>query len=219
MSQQWDSSSNGTRSIGSRTDDGYVRGTEAYQAAELGFTVDDPTTGVTTYETAWEAACTKLEAAGASIGTLLDEQRRLQLTFGHDFSKMTTRKLVQYVRDMVLALTDEAHEALAETSWKPWQTALYFNVDAYKGEIIDAFHLLLNLMLAGDMTGSEVTELYRSKHRVNEARQSNGYAGTNKCPICRRSLDDPATECVVVDHRDGTTPHVVCVELRPTSTR
>ena len=29
---------------------------------------------------------------------------------------------VAYVRDMVLACTDELHEALNEVTWKPWTT-------------------------------------------------------------------------------------------------
>lgn len=148
----------------------------------------------------------------ATIVDLLEEQRELQLKFGVNFNTMTMDERIQFIKDMMLALADEIHEALGEVSWKPWQTGRqYVNYDAYNGELIDAFHFLMNLVLAGNLTGEDVVRMYREKREINARRQRDGYDGQNKCPICTRALDDPKTECAIVTHHGR--PMAYCVEL------
>ena len=135
----------------------------------------------------------------------LRTQRELQeKSYGFDFGEMTTTDRIEFITWNVLALTDELHEALAETGWKPWATSRHINDDAFKSELIDAFHFMGNLFLAADMDGDEVMRRYRKKRQVNADRQADGYDGvTTKCPVCKRALDDPAVSCTYdhVSHR------------------
>jgi hypothetical protein len=66
------------------------------------------------------------------VSDKLDEMMRLQKqlqveAFGADPSVMQDADRIQYIKDMVLAATDELHEALAEVGWKPWATSKHLN--------------------------------------------------------------------------------------------
>jgi dimeric dUTPase (all-alpha-NTP-PPase superfamily) len=125
--------------------------------------------------------------------------------FGQNPSELEGEERRRYVNDMVLALTDELHEALAETPWKPWSQKQTFNRDAYINELVDALHFLVNLFLVADVDGYEIAERYERKNRVNQRRQQEGYDETNKCSTCRRALDDnincTETECHADNNR------------------
>lgn len=135
----------------------------------------------------------------------LRTQRELQeKSYDVDFGEMTTEERIEFITWNVLALTDELHEALAETGWKPWATSRHINEDAFKSELIDAFHFMGNLFLAAGMSADEVMRRYRQKRALNAKRQTDGYDGvTTKCPVCKRALDDPAVSCTYdeVSHR------------------
>jgi NTP pyrophosphatase (non-canonical NTP hydrolase) len=103
---------------------------------------------------------------------------------------------MEYLRTQSLALTDELHEALAETGWKPWATSNHINRDAYAGELADVFIFFMNLMLVADITPSELLALVKEKQTKNAKRQDDGYDGvTTKCPGCKRAYDDDAVKC------------------------
>lgn len=125
---------------------------------------------------------------------MLAAQRELQETsMGYAFGQMTTTERVAYVKDMVLALSNELQaEVLGEVSWKSWTSGdPFINVAAYKKELIDCVHFLMNLMLAVDMTADELYDGYLAKRAVNQRRQVEGYDGVStKCPGCKRALDD-----------------------------
>lgn len=109
---------------------------------------------------------------------------------------------MDYIRTQALALTDELHEALAETGWKPWATSNHINRDAYMGELADVFIFFMNLMIAGDITPTELMTVVKAKQIKNRKRQDDGYDGvTTKCPGCKRAYDDDAVKCF-----PGSTP-------------
>lgn len=126
-----------------------------------------------------------------------DLQRR---AYGHDAGTMSPEELMAYIRDNALALTDEVHEALNETGWKPWATSNHINTQAYLGELIDAWHFLMNMMLATgirpEVLADRLYDGYMMKQARNAKRQLDGYDGVaSKCPGCGRALDDTAVEC------------------------
>ena len=107
--------------------------------------------------------------------------------------------MAQHIRDMVIALEDELHEAMAETGWKPWASSRHFNAEAFTKEMVDAWHFFMNLMLVAawhhNMTPDEYadyfTKKYIEKNTINRDRHANGdYTGTNKCPKCHRDLNE-----------------------------
>lgn len=128
-----------------------------------------------------------------------DFQRRL----GYDPTTMTTEQRAAYIRDMVLAATNELQaEILPEIKWKPWSNAKAFVHDtAILGECADVLCFLLNIvwMVLPGATPAEAAEILAQTHmakvQVNNKRQDDGYDGTNKCPRCRRALDDPTVRC------------------------
>jgi hypothetical protein len=132
------------------------------------------------------------------LSKLLEAQRELQLhakPLNRDPSKITDpEERAQFIKDMVLALEDELHEALGEVGWKPWAESRHVNRDAYMGELIDAFHFFMNLMLVVDMTADELFLGYMEKRQRNKARWAaeGGYTGLDKCPGCKRAIDDIA---------------------------
>lgn len=103
---------------------------------------------------------------------------------------------IDFITWNVLALEDELHELLAETGWKPWAKSKHINLEAARGEAIDALHFLLNLFLVLGMDADDVLERYLAKRQKNQKRQEADYDGVStKCPGCKRALDDDAVEC------------------------
>lgn len=132
---------------------------------------------------------------------MFELQLELQTTtFGKNFQRMRPAERIQYIKDMVIAATDELHEALNETGWKPWATVRHIHEDAYIAELVDAWHFLMNLMLATGREPGDLADLlfhgYVTKAQVNVERQARGYDGvSSKCSHCGRALDDTAVSC------------------------
>lgn len=129
---------------------------------------------------------------------MLKMQRDLQLMYnkGKAIEDFTPAERMEAIRDNVLACTDELHEALAETGWKPWATSNHINTEAFKSEMVDAWHFFMNLMLHSGMTADDLYQGYIKKNAKNIQRQTEGYDGVStKCPHCKRAYDDSAVEC------------------------
>jgi len=131
------------------------------------------------------------------FAVMLSMQRQLQeKSFKTNFESMSQEHRLQFIKDMSMALSAELQEALDETGWKPWATSNHINEAAFKGELVDAFHFFMNLMLIVGMDVEELFERYMRKHQVNADRQAAGYDGVaTKCRGCRRALDDEAVLC------------------------
>lgn len=82
---------------------------------------------------------------------------------------------VGFVKDQILALEDELHEALRELPWKPWKKHQETNLEAFREELVDAWHFLINLTLASGMSPQELYERFTKKNHVNHERQDGGY--------------------------------------------
>lgn len=132
---------------------------------------------------------------------MLDAQEALQVQAygGHSPAGLLPDDVagaVSFIHWNVTALTDELHELLAETSWKPWAKGDYINLTAAKSELVDAFHFLMNLAIVLGMDADELEEKYFAKRAKNIKRQEAGYDGVKgKCPGCKRALDDDGVEC------------------------
>lgn len=135
------------------------------------------------------------------VNDLFRMQHALQTgTYKVDFENMSDEERIQFIRMNVLAITDELHEALNETGWKPWASSRHMNVDGYMSELVDVFHFFMNLMLATGYRPDDLAEMlyegYFDKRKKNIARQEAGYDGiTGKCPGCKRAYDDKGVRC------------------------
>lgn len=113
---------------------------------------------------------------------------------------------IDFMHWNVTATTDELHELLGEIGWKPWAKSRHINLEAARGEWIDALHFMLNLALVLGLDDSdEIMRRYLAKREKNAKRQEEGYDGVStKCPGCGRALDDEAVECGVRNGRLGS---------------
>lgn len=111
--------------------------------------------------------------------------------------QLVGQERVEFIRWNYIALVDELHEALQEISWKPWASAEFFNRELFLKELVDAFHFFMNLLLVAAPTPAvndlahEFVQLYLKKREINRERHAAGYDGvSDKCPNCKRALDD-----------------------------
>jgi dimeric dUTPase (all-alpha-NTP-PPase superfamily) len=125
------------------------------------------------------------------LAAMLNAQRTLQEKInGYSLESQTTEQRIANIKENVLALTDELHEVLGEMGWKSWATSRHLNRDAAVGEAIDAWHFLMNIFLHLGVDADELYTHYVAKRLLNEKRQTDGYTGLDKCPSCKRSLDE-----------------------------
>lgn len=136
-----------------------------------------------------------------NLAEAFENQRRLQEEVYHALPDTEDNEaVVEFIRTNILALEDELHEALAEVGWKPWATSRHVNREAFLGEMTDAFHFFMNLLIVTGYDGQDLLKAYEQKSMINEQRQIDGYDGiSSKCPGCGRALDDPSVRC----HREG----------------
>jgi dimeric dUTPase (all-alpha-NTP-PPase superfamily) len=136
----------------------------------------------------------------SALQMILNNQRELQKrSYGVDITTLDDEQRATYIRDMSLALTDELHEALNETGWKPWATSRHLNRAAYASELIDVLHFWCNLALAANLTEADILEIYFAKAEKNAKRQLVGYDGVStKCKTCGRAFDDSAVMCTPI---------------------
>lgn len=125
---------------------------------------------------------------------MIAAQRNLQEKLGHHFEQMTQNERIDYIKENALALTDEVHEALAETGWKSWATSRHVNREPYLGELRDAWQFLTNMMLAVEPDPVKLADWFADalseKHDVNHRRVGNYDGVSTKCPSCKRALDE-----------------------------
>lgn len=135
-----------------------------------------------------------------TLQKMLVNQAHLQTVFtGGNPIDLSDSSKMDYLRTMVLALENELHEFLGETGWKPWASSNHVNIDAAKGELVDAWHFFMNLMNLIGLDADELYYRYFEKQQKNRDRQAKGYDGVSeKCPICHRALDDEAVDCTIV---------------------
>lgn len=120
-------------------------------------------------------------------------------SFGRDPALLQGADLAEYIRWNTLAAHAELTEALDEVDWKPWTVTEdgIRNRDAFVGELVDVLHFVANMLVAAKCTDAELSLKYALKQQKNRERMaSKTYDGKNKCPVCQRAFDDPATRCV-----------------------
>lgn len=105
----------------------------------------------------------------SNLQELFDLQIRFQELAG--FSIRTT----QFIRLAFIGIVTEACEALEETNWKPWKQPQDKDENKFKEEIVDIWHFLINLTLASGMDADELMVRFKSKNKVNVARQEKKY--------------------------------------------
>ncbi len=110
-------------------------------------------------------------------------QQGFQERLGADFSNMTTRDRVAFIKEHSIHLNQEINEMLYELPYfKPWKdySGLTINQEKRamlqaKMECIDAWHFFMNIILALGFSPEEFYEMYMRKNKENHRRQDAGY--------------------------------------------
>jgi dimeric dUTPase (all-alpha-NTP-PPase superfamily) len=107
----------------------------------------------------------------------LQEQLQVRHLFGLKPGDLRHAERAEYIRAMILATTDELHEALREVAWKPWSKRPVgeMNRQNFVDELVDAWHFFMNLMLVGEITADEFFTAYLRKNNINHGRIDDGY--------------------------------------------
>lgn len=110
----------------------------------------------------------------AVLDTMLDLQRDVESGWGRLPDPEDAAAVSTYLREVILCATDELHEVLAEVHWKPWkQSRGIKDVAAYREEVADVMHFILDLYLAAGLTGKDIYQDYVAKHNINIDRTTN----------------------------------------------
>ncbi len=127
------------------------------------------------------------------LSQVFNSQAYFQGLLGHDYNNMSEEELVEYIKNQVLALLDEGHEALNEVGWKPWASSRHVNREAFAGELVDILCFLVNLALAAGLDAHDFYRLHQEKalRNIKRQEQAGGYSVLEgKCPGCGRAIDD-----------------------------
>lgn len=107
------------------------------------------------------------------LSDMFAAQKIVEEQWGRLVDPTNPEHVSQYVREVVLCASDELHEVLAEVHWKPWkQSRGIKDMAAYREELADLMHFVIDLYLAGGLTAQDMYMDYMSKHDENVRRRS-----------------------------------------------
>jgi len=160
---------------------------------------------------------------GDKLLTMYRMQEALQpkVNKGRPMADFSQDEHIDELMTNAFAFMSELFEAFNEVGWKPWATSHHFNRDAFHGEMVDAFHFFMNMMLHAGMKPNDLLRGYIKKNAENHRRQDEGYDGvSSKCPHCKREYSDLGVVCKPGIHIDkGITQLQAAQRMGALSTR
>lgn len=122
-----------------------------------------------------DSAYVNVQSGVSSDSSIIDELLTLQTSLEQAWGRLPdltdAEAVSEYIRQTVLCATDELHELLHEVHWKPWKEGHGIrDVEAYREELADVFHFVLDLYLVAGLTGDDLVNDYFSKHHENVRR-------------------------------------------------
>ena len=122
-----------------------------------------------------DSAYVNVQSGVSSESSIIDELLTLQTSLEQAWGRLPdltdAEAVSEYIRQTVLCATDELHELLHEVHWKPWKEGRGIrDVEAYREELADVVHFVLDLYLVAGLTGDDLVNDYFSKHHENVRR-------------------------------------------------
>lgn len=122
-----------------------------------------------------DSAYVNVQSGVSSDSSIIDELLTLQTSLEQAWGRLPdltdAEAVSEYIRQTVLCATDELHELLHEVHWKPWKEGHGIrDVEAYREELADVVHFVLDLYLVAGLTGDDLVNDYFSKHHENVRR-------------------------------------------------
>lgn len=118
-----------------------------------------------------ESCSTQDNCSSTTFTDLMKNQRNFQLLLGFDDYEENPA----YIKEQVIGLVAEVHEALNECPWKPWKKNMHMDVDKFTEELVDCQLFLMNLILASGCNPEMFMGMCRDKQIINIQRQVRGY--------------------------------------------
>lgn len=123
----------------------------------------------------FDSSYVNVQSGVSSDSSIIDELLTLQTSLEQAWGRLPdltdAEAVSEYIRQTVLCATDELHELLHEVHWKPWKEGHGIrDVEAYREELADVVHFVLDLYLAAGLTGDDLVNDYFSKHHENVRR-------------------------------------------------
>lgn len=114
---------------------------------------------------------------GDMLESIFEMQKALNQRVGVDTDTISLddAQTQQWIRNYVLALSQESAELIDSTVWKWWSKYQTFDRQNAKVEVVDMLHFLVSLMQVLCMNAADVYDCYTQKWQVNQARQDSGY--------------------------------------------
>jgi dUTP pyrophosphatase len=82
----------------------------------------------------------------------------------------------EWVRNYVLAMTQELAELVDSTNWKWWRTKVdLFDEQNLKVELVDILHFWVSACQVMGLSAEDVFRMYSQKNAINAQRQERGY--------------------------------------------
>lgn len=82
---------------------------------------------------------------------------------------------VQYIKEQMLCLINEAMEALNEIPWKYWKYHQQHNNDKFVKELVDVQLFLVNLIISNGLSTEQFLQLCLEKQQTNISRIKENY--------------------------------------------
>jgi len=102
---------------------------------------------------------------------MFEKQANFQTRLGNEAFLFHT----PFIKDQILALNCELMEALQTTPWKNWKKQQPSNFKAFREELIDCWHFLINLSLSAGLDEESLFKAFMEKNKINNQRQDEGY--------------------------------------------
>lgn len=123
---------------------------------------------------AWDSKAREVQGdyrnrlAADGLQMMLGMQGKIESAWGRMPDPNDAEQISQYIREVVLCVTDELHELLNEVHWKPWKDARGIkDVARYREELADVLHFVFDLYLAAGLSGRDMLMDYLAKHQEN----------------------------------------------------
>lgn len=116
---------------------------------------------------------------------IMDCQRKFQGRFGQDFTKMSDKERVDFIKTHGYFIIEELVELFRECPFhKPWKDYSDWSDEKIleqwltaQEEYIDVFHFVVNVGIALGLDSNEILRMYKEKNKVNIERQENPELG------------------------------------------
>lgn len=120
--------------------------------------------------------CTMFKQQRHLMGTYQEVSEHDHIPEPHLWGDLDNRRTQRALREFASYTVEELYEAVNKLKNKPWrQTDTPTDVEAFKEELADLWHFLIEFHILADIDPEEIFRMYFRKTFINVNRQQTGY--------------------------------------------